>query len=109
MRPARRLEKRGQNYGAATAGNCPPSNREDLGEYLRHLKEALIVAKVSRAHAAASLVRLNAAAQFNIARKDHSRAPGFWRNGRIPAAWAFNRSESDQQLGFGVSIAMTFA
>jgi hypothetical protein len=54
-----------------------PANREDLGEYLLRLKEALIAAKVSRAHAAASLtrcntaaVRLNAAATFNNARVD---------------------------------------
>ncbi len=49
-------------------------SREELGEYLRHLKEALIVAKASRAHAAASLVRLQAAARFNHASRDF--APG---------------------------------
>jgi hypothetical protein len=37
----------------------------ELGEYLRLLKETLIVAKAWRAHANSSLVRLNAAAQFN--------------------------------------------
>jgi hypothetical protein len=54
-----------------------PANREDLGEYLLRLKEALIAAKVSRAHAAASLakfntaaIRLNAAATFNKTRVD---------------------------------------
>jgi hypothetical protein len=61
-----------------------PGNQEELGEYLRCLKQALIVAKVSRAHSAASLarcntaaarcstaaVRLNAAAQFNRTRLD---------------------------------------
>lgn len=41
---------------------------EKLGEYLQVLKEALSVAKDSRAHAAASLGRLNAAARFNHAR-----------------------------------------
>jgi hypothetical protein len=41
---------------------------EELGAYLRVLQEALSAAKDSRAHAAASLVRLNAAARFNRAR-----------------------------------------
>jgi hypothetical protein len=52
-----------------------PANGEELGEYLRCLKEALITAKVSRAHSAASLAafnaaafRLNAAARFNDTR-----------------------------------------
>lgn len=48
----------------------PPAGQQELGEYLRHLKEALIVAKVSRAHAAASLVRVNAAAHFNKTQSD---------------------------------------
>jgi hypothetical protein len=55
----------------------PPDSREELGEYLRCLRQALIVARVSRAHAAASLarintavVRLNAAARFNKTRLD---------------------------------------
>jgi DTW domain-containing protein YfiP len=41
-----------------------PPTREGLGEYLRDLKETLIVAKASRANAMASLVRLKAAAGF---------------------------------------------
>ncbi len=41
-----------------------------LGEYLQVLKEALSVAKDSRARAAASLGRLNAAERFNRARSD---------------------------------------
>jgi hypothetical protein len=45
-------------------------NPEELGEYLQALKEALSVAKDSRAHAAGSLSRLNAAARFNHARTD---------------------------------------
>jgi hypothetical protein len=45
-----------------------PASREELSEYLRLLKAALIVAKTSRAHAAASLVRFNAAAEFNNTR-----------------------------------------
>jgi hypothetical protein len=47
-----------------------PADPEDLGEYLHALKEALSVAKHSRAHAAASRARLNAAARFNLARTD---------------------------------------
>lgn len=50
----------------------PPASREELGEYLDHLKDALAVAKASRAHAAASQVRLNAAARFNRSRSDFS-------------------------------------
>jgi hypothetical protein len=54
-----------------------PDSRDELGEYLTCLRQALIVARVSRAHAAASLarinntaVRLNAAARFNQTRLD---------------------------------------
>ncbi len=47
-----------------------PAGKEDLGEYLDRLKEALIVAKVSRAHSAATLVRLNAVSGFNKTRLD---------------------------------------
>jgi len=54
-----------------------PASREELGEYFLRLKEALIAAKVSRAHTAASLAnfntaaaRLNAAATFNNTRVD---------------------------------------
>lgn len=43
-------------------------SREELHEYLRSLKEVLTIAKVSRAHAAASLQRLQAVASFNNAR-----------------------------------------
>jgi hypothetical protein len=54
-----------------------PTDHEELGIYLRHLKETLITAKVSRAHTAASLAkfnaaaaRLNAAASFHRARQE---------------------------------------
>jgi hypothetical protein len=60
-----------------------PANREELGEYLRCLQQALIAAKVSRAHSAASLARvntaagrLNAAARFN---KIRSGPAGTWQ------------------------------
>jgi hypothetical protein len=49
-----------------------PGGYSELDEYLRRLKEALIVAKISRAHSAATLVRLNAAARFNNTRADFS-------------------------------------
>jgi hypothetical protein len=62
------------NSAAELAGTLPrqklPDGPEKLGEYLRTLKEALTVARASRAHAAASLVRLTAAAKFNRARLD---------------------------------------
>jgi hypothetical protein len=44
------------------------ASRDELGEYLRCLQEALTVARASRAHAAASLQRLQAVARFNNAR-----------------------------------------
>jgi hypothetical protein len=47
------------------------ASRDELGEYLHCLKEAVTVAKASRAHAAASLVRLQAVARFNRARLDY--------------------------------------
>jgi hypothetical protein len=57
---------------AILAQQALPTNSEELGEYLRCLKQAMIAAKVSRAHSAASLARvntaagrLNAAARFN--------------------------------------------
>jgi hypothetical protein len=60
---------------AALRQQTPPASREEIGEYLRRLKQALIVAKVSRANSAATLARyntaagrLNAAARFNTAR-----------------------------------------
>jgi len=62
------------NGVAALTASLPQQAREvdleKLGEYLHVLKEALSVAKDSRAHTAASLVRLNAAARFNHARTD---------------------------------------
>src|ERR1700733_2225874 len=58
-----------------------PTSREELGEYLRCLKQALIAAKVSRAHSAASLARINAAAgrlngaaRFNNIRQEFGEA-----------------------------------
>jgi hypothetical protein len=47
-----------------------PAGREELGEYLLRLKQALIAAKMSRAHAAESLARINtAAARLHAASK----------------------------------------
>jgi hypothetical protein len=48
---------------------APAASRDELHEYLRSLQEALTVAKVSRAHASASLQRLQAVARFNNARQ----------------------------------------
>ncbi len=45
-----------------------PSNQPDLGNYLGRLRQALRVAKTSRAHSAATLARVNAAAEFNRTR-----------------------------------------
>lgn len=52
---------------AATAlrDSTPPASAAETGEYLERLREALVVAKASRAHIAAALVRMNAAARFN--------------------------------------------
>ena len=52
---------------AATAlrDSTPPASAAETGEYLDRLREALVAAKASRAHMAAALVRLNAAARFN--------------------------------------------
>jgi hypothetical protein len=71
----RESARRGDWDGAASlTASLPQQAREvdpaELGEYLHALKEALLVAKGSRAHAAASLGRLNAAARFNRARID---------------------------------------
>ncbi len=71
------LARRGDWDGfAALTASLPRQTREvnpeKLGEYLHALKEALSVARDSRAHAAASLVRLNAAARFNRGRADSS-------------------------------------
>jgi len=69
-----------KNVGELTATlprQTLPASREELGEYLRSLKQALIVAKASRANTAASLAgcntaaaRLHAAARFNKTRLD---------------------------------------
>jgi len=45
-----------------------PDNQDELGEYLRRLKEALVVAKVSRASAVARRTRVNAVSGFNKTR-----------------------------------------
>jgi hypothetical protein len=61
-----------------------PAGSAELGEYLRRLKQALIVAKVSRAHSAASLARcktaaarLNAATRFNKTRQEFGESADF--------------------------------
>lgn len=45
-----------------------PTGERDLGDYLSRLREALLVARTSRSHTAATLSRVNAAAEFNRTR-----------------------------------------
>jgi hypothetical protein len=47
------------------SGRTPPHSKEEIREYLRHLNDALIAARASRARDCASLSRLKAAAKFN--------------------------------------------
>jgi len=54
-----------QSLSAALPQSAVPNDPGELTEYLRLLKETLIVAKAWRAHATASLVRLNAAVKFH--------------------------------------------
>jgi hypothetical protein len=60
------------------------ANGEELAEYLRRLQEAVTVAKASRAHASASLLRLQAVAKFNCARLGF---PSGRQNSDDPAAF----------------------
>jgi hypothetical protein len=46
---------------------APPADQKELREHLIRLREAVIVARASRANIAATLVRLRAAASFNRA------------------------------------------
>ena len=57
-------------FEAATAlrDSTPPANAAEAGAYLGRLQEALVAARASRAHLAATLIRLNAAARFNRTR-----------------------------------------
>ena len=65
------------NWAGLLRSQPPPDNKEQLGELLQHLREALIVARASRALTVASLTRLNAAARFNDAPADLPRATEF--------------------------------
>ncbi len=56
----------------ALARRETPVMRDELGAWLEALRETLIVAKTSRAHLAAELARLNAAAGFNHTRSGYS-------------------------------------
>ena len=53
---------------AALRSKTPPDNPTELGGYLHALKEAVTVARASRSHMAATLVRLNAVSRFNGSR-----------------------------------------
>jgi hypothetical protein len=72
---ARRGEwKAAHQYAICLRDQTAPLGELEMGEYLNRLREALVVAKSSRAHLAAALVRVNAAARFNT-----DRAPIFMR------------------------------
>jgi hypothetical protein len=58
---------------AGLTQHAVPRNPAGLEEYLRLLKDTLVVARAWRAHAAASLVRINAAAKFSSIGRDMSR------------------------------------
>jgi hypothetical protein len=63
---ARRGDWRNARHLAeALARTAPPADPRELENYLIRLKETVIVARASRANAAATLVRLRAAANFN--------------------------------------------
>ncbi len=57
-------------FEAATAlrDRTPPACAIETGRYLDRLRDALVAAKASRTHLAATLVRLNAAARFGRSR-----------------------------------------
>jgi hypothetical protein len=75
---ARRGDWRGaRQLALALRDLTPPAGAVESGEYLDRLREALVVAKTSRAHAAATLVRLNAAARFSRSRQDFGESPGY--------------------------------
>ena len=52
---------------SALRDRTPPANTAETGQYLDRLRDALVVAKASRTHLAATLVRLNAVARFSRA------------------------------------------
>jgi hypothetical protein len=62
--------KNAEALAASLPQHAVPLSPGELGEYLRLLKETLIVAKAWRAHASSSVVRLNAAAKFNSTGRD---------------------------------------
>ena len=53
----------------------PPASAIETGQYLDRLREALVAAKTSRAHTAATLVRINAAARFSRSRQEFGESP----------------------------------
>jgi hypothetical protein len=73
----RECARRGDWYGAQDLAEALPQQPlpatiGGLGEYLATLQQTLIVTRTSRAHTAASLVRINAAAGFNRSQDAHS-------------------------------------
>ena len=60
--------KKSLEAAAALRDRTAPANAAETGQYLDRLEDALVVAKASRAHLAATLVRVNAAARFGRTR-----------------------------------------
>jgi hypothetical protein len=52
-------------FADALSSGIPPADREQLGIYLGRMREALMVAKASRADLSVALARINAAAGFS--------------------------------------------
>lgn len=69
---------------AALRDRTPPATASETGEYLDRLRAALIAAKASRTHLAATLVRVNAAARFAERRQDFAESP---KTSHAPAAF----------------------
>ena len=79
-----------------------PAGHEELGEYLQLLKEALIAAKVSRAHLAhffGALERGRALQQC---------AAGIWRTGRFLTARVVPESKDANNLGLAYALHKGF-
>ncbi len=55
----------------------PPASAVESSEYLDRLRQALVAAKTSRAHASATLVRINAAARFSRSRQEFGESPDY--------------------------------
>jgi hypothetical protein len=68
----------------ALRDSTPPASAAETGQYLDRLRDALVVAKASRTHLAATLVRLNAAARFSRTRASVHPLPSRQKFGESP-------------------------